>query len=43
MFKWWLRKINWFNKTYVYGTSKDLTCTKEKIQHNSTIKQYKNV
>ena len=29
-------------ETYAYGTSKDLTCKKEKIKQNNIIKQYKN-
>ena len=30
-------------ETYAYETNKDLICKKEKIKHNSIIKQYKNL
>ena len=30
-------------ETYVYGTSKNLICKKEKVKRNNTTKQYKNV
>ena len=30
-------------ETYTYGTSKDLTCKKEKVKRNDIIKQYENV
>ena len=30
-------------KTYAYGTSKDVVCTKGEIKCNNIIKQYKNV
>ena len=30
-------------ETYVYGTSKNLICKKEKVKRNNITKQYKNV
>ena len=29
-------------ETYAYGTSKDLTCKKEKVKHISIIRRFRN-